>query len=184
MFNRKAALTDIRVLRPTDWATVSKWIREMVARESKVMRQVSKARFGALNSWISRGRSNISPGFCGCLVGTTALALVEDRNHFRPLIDCGSYYDFVRTTGDDAGESACADEVVCELVAHAENNAWDAGVAAMNIGECLGQEQAVALFKSEIREQLRLRSRRIAGGLKRAKSAKRKADGTFKQKVA
>ena len=64
-----------------NWDTVRNWIHDMVVIEPKVMKKVSEARFGDLSSWIEQGSGNVS--VCGCLVGTTAIELTKDRNHFK-----------------------------------------------------------------------------------------------------
>lgn len=168
---RRQALRDIG----KDWQVVSSWnyvrdwIKDMVQIEPKVMRQVAKMEFGDLGNWIEKGKGNIEA--CGCLIGTTALALVEDRNHFKVNVDSRG---FKHTTeefkkgegweaGNEKGDYAGASKVVGLLVKKQlkedmEDWASEAGCSAKDLREALGQETAVALIKDEITRQLKRRS--------------------------
>lgn len=57
---------------------INRWIKTMVSIEPVVMKEVSEMTFGDLDSWIQKGKDNI--GVCGCLVGSAAIALINDRN--------------------------------------------------------------------------------------------------------
>jgi len=171
----------------SDWRNIRTWIADMVRLEPQVMREVSNARFSDLGSWIERGGRNV--GCCGCLVGTTALKLIRKYNHFKPWGDVNQYGHLACTVdigGHDAGDiyvevpdavNALIKEHRDEMIKGTER----AGMAASNLAcDWFGDNKtAVALIKSEIRAQLLLRARHIRGGLKRARAAKRKADGTF-----
>jgi|SRR5439155_19706406 len=177
MFNRDAAIQEVN--RETSaWLTVRDWIRDMVRIEPKVMREVSKARFGDLGSWIQNGSGNVK--FCGCLVGTCALKLVQDRNHFKPQ---KGQEDFVCTepigefAADDyySADWASAPEVVSVLAANygqVSRDAYDAGIAAAELGDILGQTDAVKLIKDEIIRQLKFRQKRIRIGRRAKRSRK------------
>jgi len=162
-FDRDATLADVAT--DPDWKSIRKWIAAMVQLEPKVMREVSNARFGDLGSWLENRGGNV--GYCGCLVGTTALKLIEDRNHFKPF---ESLFGSVSLAVD-----LLVKEKRDEMVRGTEN----AGIATAGLAQRLGNDDAVALIKSEIRTQLLLRARHMRGGRVRAKSAKRKSDGTF-----
>lgn len=154
------------------WDTVRKWIRNMVRIEPTVMREVSKREFGDLGSWLEKGKGNVQA--CGCLVGTTALVLVERRNHFKPDAKQG---EFIHTTNefenentgyDIKGDRAQAVDVVTKLAqekfSSTSSMQWaaeEAGCKAGALGTYLGQETAVALIKDEITRQLVLRSKRL-----------------------
>jgi len=167
----------------SSWKTIRRWIADMVSIEPTIMRRVSHRKFGDLGSWLEKG----SVGYCGCLVGTTALELVRARNSFKPTTD--TYFgeaEFVRTKDtetEEKGDACDAADIVEELSPFASNMkvaALTAGMAAIDLQYAVGQDEAVALIKDEIRKQLLLRAKHIRGGLKRARAAKRKSDGTFK----
>jgi len=189
-FDREKALDELGI-ENSSWHTVKNWIRDMVMLEPKVMREVSKARFGDLGGWIQRGSGNVK--VCGCLVGTTALKLVADRNHFVPDVEVEEF-ECVKPIGDyiteelfnaacqdglypQEGTSASAPDVIETLMgpnyARLSDSAYDAGVAAAVLGEDLGQQTAVALIKDEILRQLQFRQQRVRAGRKAAKLAKR-----------
>ena len=162
------------------WDTIREWIVDMVQIEPTIMRRVSHAKFGNLSSWIQRGSGNV--GVCGCLVGTTAIELTKARNHFKPVATNGSFTCTKDVGVYQQGNATEAPEVVDALLkAEMEGRAYNVGLFAADLGEYLGQDRAVALIKDEIRRQLLLRAKHIRGGLKRARSAKRKSDGTFKR---
>lgn len=153
------------VERQKTWASISAWIRQMVKIEPRIMREVSKAEFGDLGKWIEKGKGNVKA--CGCLVGTVALEMVKQRNHFTPNVEYG---EFTFTTNDfendglcEKGDSANAGEVVAKLAQkqfadNMETQADLVGGAAASLGNILGQEPAVALIKDEIVRALKRRS--------------------------
>ena len=163
----------------SQWQIVARWIRNMVKVEPKIMRQVSKASFGNLGSWLNNRTANINRA-CGCLVGTVALELVRDRNSVtlgKPVYDWGragsvQFYDTQDNTlptpkvVTELAESFCSNMTVA---------AAKAGVAAARLGEELGQRGAVVLIKDEIVRQLAIRQRRIRA----AKLAKRNKKGQW-----
>ena len=163
---RKAALARLKhsYSASAAWTTVAQWIRRMVAIEPSVMRRVAARTFGDLGSWIERGSRNV--GVCGCLVGSTALELVDARNHFKP----DPYFNgFTRTTGEWKGERCPATTAVAELVRgpqalkdNMDGWACRAGIAASNLLLMLTDDTAVALIKDEIHRQLRARAKRRA----------------------
>lgn len=147
------------------WQVISTWIRQMVKIEPKVMREVSKAEFGSLSSWIERGEGNVK--VCGCLVGTVALALADARNHFKadPYTNGFSCTTNEFATDDGyyaKGEPAEAYDVIGFLsrkafVEDMQNRAASVGGKAATLGNILGQESAVALIKDEIVRALKRR---------------------------
>lgn len=178
---RRGAINKMRIEWSDDsWPTVSNWIRDMVRIEPGVMAKVARAEFGDLGMWIQRGKRNV--GVCGCLVGTTALILADERNHFKPVARNGC---LVRTTnrGDEyKGYSAYPNTVVAELVntntkarKEMELAAERAGCAASDMGNILGQELAVELIKDEIKRQLKFRRNRI----EQSKNQDRSVKGRF-----
>lgn len=158
------------------WKHISKWLRQMVKIEPKIMREVSKATFGDLGSWLQKGEGKVKA--CGCLIGTVALKMLEDRNHFKVVADKhdASYIKLSCTTnefsdeGYGKGDGAAPWAVVSLLAKNAfvENmrgEAEDIGCEVGGLGNRLGQETAVALIKDEIVRALKVRANRI----KRAK---------------
>lgn len=161
-----------------DWRLVKNWIKDMVRREPVIMARVARARFGDLGSWIKAGSNNIKTA-CGCLVGTTALELVRERNHYE-LVD-GYFVDPLKPK-DDFGFSLGIEAYdlvpkLCKVhpakVAMLQQQADVAGGAASDIGTHIGQKQAEALIKSEIRLQLKARKARIEARKKRYQREKR-----------
>lgn len=145
---RREALRDIRESRggSDNWDMVSKWIHRMVRIEPTVMRAVAKAKFGNLGNWLEKNTNKT----CGCLVGTTALELVKRRNHFT-VDNHEAFYCEVEIAGQLPGDFTEPAHVVSALSQKADQDLTDrAGIAAMEIGEHLGQDRAVALIKSEI----------------------------------
>src|SRR5258706_3026398 len=135
------------------WENVRDWIADMVSIEPKIMRKVSEARFGDLGNWIERGSGNVS--VCGCLVGTCAIELVKERNHFKADVESGSF-DQTKPFADQR-ENFEEDwlpilephEVVEKLVANQRFvhdmtvGAKQAGYAASTLGMTLGNDTAV-----------------------------------------
>lgn len=169
----------------SSWETVRDWIRDMVQVEPKIMKKVSERRFGDLGNWIQKGSGNVS--VCGCLVGSTALELVKERNHFKAQCGTGDFtltkplgefepeqdYDF------ESSEVIRMLAVDPEFVAAMTNSADDAGIAAADLGNVLGQAKAVWLIKDEIVKQLKLRDVRRRSGRKAARLATRSSTGQF-----
>lgn len=167
------------------WEKVRDWIRDMVQIEPKIMKRVAQRRFGALGNWIQRGSGNV--GVCGCLVGSTALEMVKDRNHFKAQCGTGDFgltkpiasfepsdeYDF---ESYEVIELLAVDK---QFVQQMEISANDAGMAASDLGGTLGQKKAVWLIKDEIIRQLKLRNVRVRAGRKSARQATRTATGQF-----
>jgi hypothetical protein len=153
------------------WTTIRSWIRDMVKIEPKVMRQVVKTEFGDLQNWLEKGPGNIKA--CGCLVGTTALVMAEQRNHFKPDADVGVFRyttdEFKTEDGygicdNEKGDAANSTEVIAKLARKQlkrdmEDYASQAGGAAAVLGIHLGQDAAVALIKDEIQRALKRRTR-------------------------
>lgn len=145
------------------WRTVRNWIRDMVSIEPRVMRQVAKETFGNLGNWIERGEDNIEA--CGCLVGTVALVMVEQRNHFKPNASLGFFEHTTnefKSDGNEKGDSATTTAVVAalarkQLKEDMQDYASRAGGAAAMLGAHLSQDTAVALIKDEIVRALKRR---------------------------
>ncbi len=167
------------------WENVRDWIADMVSIEPKIMRKVSEARFGDLGNWIQRGSGNVS--VCGCLVGTCALELVKERNHFKADLDIGAFEQTVPFRGEAQFEECEPHEVVEKLVVNKRFvqdmtvGAEQAGYAASTLGTTLGNDMAVWLIKDEIIRQLALRSQRRRAGLKSARLSKRTKTGQFRK---
>lgn len=195
-FDRKSLLQELEY--NSDWETVRDWIRDMVVVEPKIMRKVSEAKFGDLGSWIEAGRGNVS--VCGCLVGTTAIELTKERNHFKADRDTEKFLctkeigEWVPVAIDEAAcrvgnyslqSTAGAAEVVDTLTNFKQrmsNSAYDAGVAAAGLKEEIGQEEAVWLIKTEIVRQLGFQKQRVRAARKAIRSVKRdKRTGQFKR---
>lgn len=156
------------------WKIVSKWIRQMVKIEPKIMREVSKATFGNLGSWFEKGEGNVKA--CGCLVGTVALEMTKTRNHFKiqpgkltddkPSLVCTTNefkdgYDY-HAKGDAVGPWEVVEFLAQKsFTAHMKQEAEDAGCAASSLGIHLGQDTAVALIKDEIVKALKVRATKI-----------------------
>lgn len=158
--------------------TLKSWIRLMVRIEPEIMKKVAKAEFGDLSEWLQKGAFKF--GRCGCLVGTTALLLVEDRNSFElnPIIADGfcSTADFAY---DQQGrrQNVSAYTVVNKLVkanpklqTKLDNLTYGAGVAAVDLkfafrqgssSRSVANDKAVAVIKYWIRQELR--ARKLAG---------------------
>jgi len=191
-FDREVLLAELDW--STNWPTVRDWIADMVRVEPKIMRKVAQAKFGDLGRWVENGSGNIS--MCGCLVGTTALELVKDRNHFeikrgweefqctRPI---GNFVtpemeaeDLLNYDVYSAGSAECVVGVLATAYHEdMEQAASDAGIAAAALRDEIGQDAAVWLIKDEIKRQLALRAKHVRGGKIRVRSAERKRDGTF-----
>ena len=159
--------------RKDQWKTISKWIRRMVRLEPTVMRKVAAREFGNLSywiKWIKSGGDNVD--VCGCLVGTVALQLVDDRDSFKVDSQAEAFVCEVPQPSCEIGDYLEAAEVVGALARYKAafredmvREADEAGMAAAGLGDVLGQALAVDLIKSEIQHQLYLRRQRI----KRAK---------------
>lgn len=206
-FDRKAVMEEFSWNTVTHWTVIREWIADMVRIEPTVMRRVLDREFGYLGAWLSRGRANVS-GACGCLVGSTALELVASRNHFKPKVGAGVFKlttplptDRAKTElvakygywiGEELVPTSIYDtpevvEALCqspEFVSKMTQSAEDAGVAAAELGEELGQDTAVALIKDEIRKQLRIRQARIRGGKTASRLVKRSKSGKFIKRAA
>lgn len=193
-FDRKELLDDLEF--SSAWKTVKEWIREMAIREPRVMRKVSEARFGDLGMWIQKGRGNVS--VCGCLVGTTAIELTKDRNHFKPDAEKEGFIcttpieDWVTPKMEDEAQLrgdwslssyAGAPQVVEALIREEMSvDADRAGIAAAGLQNELGQDAAVWLIKDEIRRQLGFQRQRVRAAKKAVKSVGRnKKTGQFKR---
>lgn len=152
---RRKVLRD--VAESSAWRTVRRWIRDMVRVEPRVMREVSRMEFGPLCSWIERGSANVG-GVCGCLVGSTAIALAQragqavSRDFYAAEVD-GALLSASETVAQFARK---------QFVADMEAAASYAACAAAELGDALGQERAVALIKDEIVRALAARRRRAA----------------------
>lgn len=159
------------------WKEISKWIKQMVKIEPKVMREVSKATFGDLGKWLEKGEGKVKA--CGCLVGTVALKMLEDRNHFKVVNKSDEITVLTCTTNEfeDEGHGKGAHvnpwEVVSLLarkafVANMREEAEEIGCGVAGLGGRLGQGTAVELIKDEIVRALKARAAQV----KRLKLAK------------
>lgn len=193
-FDRNEVLREVSEGWDSDraWKTIKSWIIDMVQVEPKIMRKVAQARFGYLGNWLQRGSGNVS--VCGCLVGTTALEMVKERNHFKPNCAMGEF----EQTKPFAGESFEEDESLPsaepyevierlmkadpEFVRAMRGEAEQAGLEASNLGVELGQDKAVWLIKDEILRQLKLRQIRIRAGRRAARQMVRRKGGQFAYK--
>jgi hypothetical protein len=151
---RKVSPEEARVLLKDfqPWKDVRRWIKRMVAVDPQVMERVSRAKFGDLSSWLSK----VNGRWCGCLVGTCALVLKSERDHF--TIRNGMFYD---SKGSRGGVKAAT--VVHTLARdHAIGTQFTnfAGVRATYLKQAIRQDNAVALIKDEIKAALKARRKR------------------------
>lgn len=161
MNKREDVLSTLKIRRGgvEDWNTVRSWIRSMVRVEPGVMRRVARAEFGDLGNWIEAGSKNIKTA-CGCLVGTTALELVRARDNY--TLESNTHPEFVHSKGKYKGESCTAADVVTALMREEiKQDADVAGMAAYWLGDILGQDTAIELFKDEIERALHTRRLRL-----------------------
>ncbi len=163
-FNRRSALLRANTYAYNSWQIVKQWIKDMVRIEPTIMRKVAKMKFGAMGSWMEAGGGKI--GRCGCLVGSCAIAMVEERNSF--VISPAHDTVWVRSQGEEKGLYVEPYQVVAELAKkqfHDDmvESADAAGMAAYRVTESFEDEtEGVELLKSEILYQLRLRAKRRA----------------------
>lgn len=159
--NRELA---IRQADSGDWQTVSEWVRWMCKIEPKIMAKVNRSTIGDLGAWLEKG-DKVNK-VCGCLVGTVALKLVDERNSFKIETEQDWEPDLVRTKVKNktqfVGEVVNAPAAVCELVKQRnqkfvdfmQEQTYSAGYAASELAVQLGQERAVLLIKREISKWL------------------------------